>query len=115
MQLASLNLQSSSIFHCSGFEPYFACDRLDNLSEEKCDIDKLSKAQAPANLWATNVCHLHAAMHVQKHLNNALYQITAVCFEHEYEHELVITEYPAGLCIIWDNSKGLQDSFILYN
>ena len=36
VQVASLNLQSSSIFHCSGFEPYFAPDRLESLSGEKC-------------------------------------------------------------------------------
>ena len=29
-------------------------------------------------------------MRLKTHLNNALYQITAVCFEHE--HELVIAE-----------------------
>ena len=34
------------------------------------------------------------AMRIKTHLNNALYQITAVCFEHE--PELVITKSPAG-------------------
>ena len=29
-------------------------------------------------------------MRIKTHLNNALYQITAVCYE--YEHELVIAE-----------------------
>ena len=32
----------------------------------------------------------YAAMCIKTHLNSALYQITAVCFEH-VEHKLVIT------------------------
>ena len=38
---------------------------------------------------------------IKTHLNNALYQLTAVCFEHEHEHEhepeLVSAEAPVGL------------------
>ena len=42
MQVALQNLQSSSIFHCSGFEPYFAPDRLDtNVFCRKKNVDIL--------------------------------------------------------------------------
>ena len=34
---------------------------------------------------------IYSAVHIRTHLNNALYQITAVCFE----HELLIAESPA--------------------
>ena len=37
-----------------------------------------------------HVKEIYTAMRIKIHLNNALYQITAVCFEHE--HELVIAE-----------------------
>ena len=37
-------------------------------------------------------------VHQETHLNNVLYQLTAVCCEQEqeHEHELVIAEDPAG-------------------
>ena len=40
---------------------------------------------------------IYAAMRIKTHLNDAVYQITAVCFKHEDEDELVIAESPAGL------------------
>ena len=50
---------------------------------------------------------IYAAMRIKTHLNNDLYQLTAVCFEHE--HELVIAESPAGsvpaACKCWRNSQ----------
>ena len=47
-----------------------------------------------STLWESEVSvqELYAAMCIKTHLNNALYQITAVCFEHEAE--LVIEESP---------------------
>ena len=49
-----------------------------------------------------SVQEIYAAMRIKTHLNNALYQITAVCFKHE--HELVIAESPAGFVLIFGQS-----------
>ena len=48
----------------------------------------------------------YMAMCIKTHLNNALYQTTAVCFklEHEHEHELVIAESLAGIIFILERS-----------
>ena len=56
---------------------------------------------------------MYAVMRIKTHLNNALYQITAVCFEQEHEHELVIAESPAGSLFVL-NYIGFSECKILF-
>ena len=53
------------------------------LTNPASTLSQESKSEVRAHL-------LYAAMRIKTHLDNDLYQITSVCFEHE--HELVIAE-----------------------